>query len=49
MRIKLVVEYDGTGFHGFQRQPGLRTVDQVLEEAINRLTRKRFGDGVGAD
>ncbi|MGI6551316.1 MAG: tRNA pseudouridine(38-40) synthase TruA [Syntrophomonadales bacterium] len=40
MRIKLVVEYDGTGFHGFQRQPGLRTVDQVLEEAINRLTRE---------
>ena len=38
MRIKIVVEYDGTNFHGFQRQPGQRTVDQVLEEAISRLT-----------
>lgn len=40
MRIRLVVEYDGTDFHGFQRQPGLRTVDKVLEEAICRLTKE---------
>lgn len=38
MRIKLVIEYDGTHFAGFQRQPGLRTVDQTLEESILRLT-----------
>ncbi len=38
MRIKMVVEYDGTDFHGFQRQKGLRTVDQTLEEAILSLT-----------
>jgi tRNA pseudouridine38-40 synthase len=38
MRLKLTVEYDGTDFYGFQRQPGLRTVDQVLEKAIQDLT-----------
>ncbi|MGI6513047.1 MAG: tRNA pseudouridine(38-40) synthase TruA [Syntrophomonadaceae bacterium] len=38
MRIKLVVEYDGTDFFGFQRQPGKRTVDRVLEEAISQVT-----------
>ncbi len=36
--IKLILCYDGTEFHGWQRQPSLRTVQQVLEEAIERLT-----------
>jgi tRNA pseudouridine38-40 synthase len=35
--IKLVVAYDGTGFHGFARQPGTRTVEGVLEAALERL------------
>lgn len=41
-RAKLVVAYDGTDFCGFQRQPGLRTVQGELECALGRL----FGQAV---
>jgi len=33
-RLKLTVQYDGTDFAGFQRQPDAVTVQQVLEECI---------------
>ena len=36
-KIKLVIGYDGTDFHGFARQPGLRTIQGVLEEKLARI------------
>ena len=37
MRLKLTVEYDGTGFRGWARQPGERTVEGELRSALERL------------
>ena len=31
---KLVIAYDGAGFHGYARQPGVRTVQGELETAL---------------
>jgi tRNA pseudouridine38-40 synthase len=36
-----VLEYDGTGFAGFQFQPGRRTVQGELEETLWRVTQER--------
>jgi tRNA pseudouridine38-40 synthase len=37
-RIILVVEYDGTRYHGFQLQGKLPTIQKELEKAIEQLT-----------
>lgn len=36
--IRFVLAYDGTDFFGWQTQPGKRTVQQTLEQAIGRVT-----------
>ena len=42
MRIKLIVEFDGTDYAGWQRQENAMTVQQKLEEALERL----FGEKI---
>ena len=37
MRLKLTLEYDGTGFRGWAAQPGLRTVEDTLRAALDAV------------
>ncbi len=37
MRVKLTLEYDGTGFRGWAAQPGLRTVEGELQQALSQV------------
>jgi tRNA pseudouridine38-40 synthase len=39
--IVLVLEYDGTCYHGWQRQPDAPTIQGVVEEALARLAGER--------
>lgn len=41
MVTRLTLEYDGSSFHGWARQPGLRTVQGELELALSRLLGRR--------
>ncbi len=36
-RIKIEIAYDGTQFHGWQVQPGLPTIQGVLEEIVSGI------------
>jgi tRNA pseudouridine38-40 synthase len=40
MVTKLTLEYDGTGFAGWARQPGERSVQEVLERALETVLRE---------
>ncbi|MEJ2638500.1 MAG: tRNA pseudouridine(38-40) synthase TruA [Desulfosarcinaceae bacterium] len=38
--FKLIIEYDGGAFHGWQRQAGDKTIQGELEQALRRMTRR---------
>jgi tRNA pseudouridine38-40 synthase len=37
MRLKLTIAYDGSGFRGWAAQPGLRTVEAAVREALDTI------------
>lgn len=39
VRLRLDLGYDGTRFHGWAKQPGLRTVQGVIEDALDTVMR----------
>lgn len=41
-RIKATIEYDGTSYHGFQRQPGMVTIESTLIEAVQKVTGEKL-------
>ncbi len=41
--IKLTIEYDGTGYVGWQRQPNGRTVQNEIEQALFKITQVETG------
>lgn len=51
IRYKITFAYDGTRFYGFEKQPGLRTVEGTLNEIVNKMAKnpdpplKIYGSG----
>jgi len=39
---KLILSYEGTDFHGWQRQPKKRTVQGTVEDSLAKITQKKI-------
>ncbi|MEO1006155.1 MAG: tRNA pseudouridine(38-40) synthase TruA, partial [Cyanobacteria bacterium J06638_38] len=39
MRIALLIQYLGTNFHGWQKQPNAISIQEVLENALSTILR----------
>ncbi|AKC60648.1 tRNA pseudouridine(38-40) synthase TruA [Blochmannia endosymbiont of Camponotus (Colobopsis) obliquus] len=42
IKIVLCIEYDGSNYHGWQRQPCLPSVQQSLEEALSQIASEKI-------
>ncbi|MEW6615516.1 MAG: tRNA pseudouridine(38-40) synthase TruA [Thermodesulfobacteriota bacterium] len=40
--IKLVIEYDGTNYHGWQIQPNAVTIQETIEERLQKITQEEI-------
>lgn len=49
VRLRMDLAYDGGGFHGWARQPGLRTVQGCIEEALSLIAGGRSQAGCVPD
>ena len=38
--IKMIVEYDGTDYHGWQRQANVRSIQQVMEDTVSKIVNR---------
>ena len=47
-RIRMIIEYDGTNYSGWQRQLNAPSVQETVENALRRLTGERELFIVGA-
>lgn len=42
VRYHLILSYDGTAFYGWQKQPGKRTIQGVLEQILSRVLSQKI-------
>ncbi len=40
--IKLTISYDGAGFHGWQTQPGMATIQGMLHDVARKITQEKI-------
>lgn len=48
VRYKAIIAYDGTDYHGFQRQPNGRTVQEELEKTLTKMNNGVFIEVFGS-
>ncbi len=41
LNYRIIIEYDGSGFNGWQVQPGLRTIQGEIEKAVEEISGRK--------